>query len=196
MCNYRHMRLCFFTLALLCSSVAFSEMLSDDVERFLPQWRGLVEDKFARCAENSACYCQHFDLEKPLPEGVGVRFSKSELCPMDEHGGNVFWNRTYRSDGTVVDQGLLVEGKFHGTWTGWHANGQIAGERHYEMGEDVGLHRSWHENGQLQWEERYRDGEAEGVWRRWSANGVLELELKWSNGEVVSKDCYVPDVCG
>ena len=67
---------------------------------------------------------------------------------------------------------------------GWHENGQMQREEHYEAGKRTGRWVRWHENGQMQREAHYEDGKRTGRWVRWYENGQMENEEHYEAGKL------------
>lgn len=86
-------------------------------------------------------------------------------------------------DGKPRVEAHYKDGKLHGTYRRWHANGQLAAEEEYENGKWNGRRANWHENGQVLFDWRYREGKLEeGVWKSYHSNGALWTSHKMGIG--------------
>ena len=75
------------------------------------------------------------------------------------------------------------EGRMHGRYRSWHANGQLESEAYFENGKREGVAKLWNEGGQLLQETRFRGGLAEGDATEWYTNGRLERRTGWQKGK-------------
>ena len=86
------------------------------------------------------------------------------------------------------------EGRMHGRYRSWHANGEMESEAYFENGKREGVAKFWNEQGQRLQETRFRDGLAKGDAMEWFPNGNLERRngsCLWGNGFV-----GVPNILG
>ncbi len=63
------------------------------------------------------------------------------------------------SDGTLILECEIKDGKYDGVYRTWYENGQLYGETNYSNGKLNGIMKSWLEDGQLFLEDNYVDGE-------------------------------------
>ena len=77
-------------------------------------------------------------------------------------------------DGRRCEQ-QYVDGKLHGTWTVFFANGQKEWERQHEIDRKEGYFRRWDEGRRLIEEQWYHQDELHGRWRRWDEAGREEV---------------------
>lgn len=77
------------------------------------------------------------------------------------------------SDGGWCEQEYL-DGRLHGRWTVFFANGSKSWERLYENNLQEGYQRHWNENGDLVEEQFFHLGQLHGPWKKWDANGAQE----------------------
>jgi hypothetical protein len=83
--------------------------------------------------------------------------------------------RTIRyDDGSWCEQ-QYVDGKLHGTWTVFYANGQKEWERQHAKGRKEGYFRRWDKAGRLIEEQWYHFDELHGSWRTWDEAGHEEI---------------------
>ncbi|NBQ55884.1 MAG: toxin-antitoxin system YwqK family antitoxin [Verrucomicrobia bacterium] len=75
------------------------------------------------------------------------------------------------------------EGRMHGRYRSFYANGKTESEAFFENGKREGLARLWNERGQLLQETRFRGGLTEGDATEWYANGNMERRTDWQNGK-------------
>ena len=83
-----------------------------------------------------------------------------------------------------------ADGKKHGKWTAWHANGKKNTEVEWRNGKLHGKTTHWHDNGQKSMEGEYRDSEYHGVRVTWDSEGRLLNEVLWDNGVAIDKIEY------
>jgi len=83
--------------------------------------------------------------------------------------------RTIRYDDGRWCEQQYVDGKLHGTWTVFFANGQKEWERQHARGRKEGYFRSWDNAGRLIEEQWYHLDELHGRWRRWDEAGREEV---------------------
>jgi len=76
-----------------------------------------------------------------------------------------------------------LNGKNHGRWTVFRADGSKDWERFYLNDAQNGPERSWYENGQLEYEREFKDDQLHGSWRAWHRNGELKNECRFVKGE-------------
>jgi hypothetical protein len=82
--------------------------------------------------------------------------------------------RTIRYDDGRWCEQQYVDGKLHGTWTVFFANGQKEWERQHARGRKEGYFRRWDKAGRLIEEQWYHLDELHGRWRRWDEAGREE----------------------
>jgi hypothetical protein len=75
--------------------------------------------------------------------------------------------RTIRYDDGRWCEQQYVDGKLHGTWTVFYANGQKEWERQHVKDRKEGYFRRWERTGRLIEEQWYHLNELHGYWRRW-----------------------------
>ncbi|NBR68719.1 MAG: toxin-antitoxin system YwqK family antitoxin [Verrucomicrobia bacterium] len=75
------------------------------------------------------------------------------------------------------------EGRMHGRFRSWYANGKMESEAYFTNGKRDGVAQLWNEQGVLVQETRFRDGLAEGDAAEWYSNGNLERRAGWQNGK-------------
>jgi hypothetical protein len=83
--------------------------------------------------------------------------------------------RTIRYDDGRWCEQEYVNGKLHGRWTVFYANGRKHWERQLSNGRQEGYQRTWDETGRLVEEQWYHLGELHGSWRRWTDAGEAEV---------------------
>ena len=83
--------------------------------------------------------------------------------------------RTIRYDDGRWCEQQFVDGKLHGTWTVFYANGQKEWERQHAEDRKEGYFRRWDGAGRLIEEQWYHLNELHGRWRRWDEAGQEEI---------------------
>ena len=137
-------------------------------------------------SNNAACRCIRFDPERAM---AFLHYVYSQWCPIDARDGlkEGHWSVTNLDKNWIkVSKGEFFDGKVHGKWVDWHANGQKATEYEWNKGVPVGDFRRWHENGTLAIEGQYVNGEADGIWVYRDKNGRITRRVHWKHGKVVS----------
>lgn len=100
-----------------------------------PHYRGAAVDPTLNIAE--------------IPyESGAIRYRYSRILGPDgtrwlRHGRFV----AYAESGSVISEGMYVNGKEHGEWKDFHPSGQLAAHGRYEDGAEVGPWHYWDENG-------------------------------------------------
>ena len=74
-------------------------------------------------------------------------------------------------------------GKNHGPWRTFHANGRPHIDRTFVNGRQHGMSRTWNEDGVLVEEMEYQDDALHGCWRTWNDHGELTRERHFRFGE-------------
>lgn len=95
------------------------------------------------------------------------------------------WHRNglRRSQGAVDD-----EGREHGAWAFWYANGELREVGTYEHGRRVGPWTQFHENGLLAsrgnriWDDELRASPRHGPWTFWYSNGRVQAQGSFERG--------------
>lgn len=64
---------------------------------------------------------------------------------------------SYFADGTKASEGHYCNGQKDGLWRLYHPNGQTKSEATFANGKYVGLYISYHENGNRRWQGRYNE---------------------------------------
>jgi antitoxin component YwqK of YwqJK toxin-antitoxin module len=64
----------------------------------------------------------------------------------------------HNEHGVKISEAPFVDGKEHGVFKAWHANGRLSWERPYVHGESHGVGREWYEDGSLKSETTYEFG--------------------------------------
>ena len=78
------------------------------------------------------------------------------------------------ADGRWCEQ-EYVDGKLHGRWTVYHANGQKNWERQYAQGRQEGYQRTWDKKGRLIEEMWFYLDVLHGRWKKWDKKGVEQI---------------------
>lgn len=82
---------------------------------------------------------------------------------------------------TVAVYGFL-NGKEHGPWKRFHANGKLEELRSFQEGVKTGTLARWWPNGQLQFQCTFQRGEYEGPLKEWNESGQLVQEMHYRDG--------------
>lgn len=125
------------------------------------------------------------DYSKLTP--VVVPYPKEQdfkLYYLDSKGrihGRIFSVSTIK-DMSLIQLESYYEGKLHGRWARWLANGTMLKEYEYRHGKEFGLRRLWHPDGTPKYEGRFEDRKEVGLHRRWFENGVMESQSMYPYG--------------
>lgn len=95
---------------------------------------------------------------------------------MDKSGKISANIRSFYADGTLEEQGMLLHGEKHGTWTKFDENGNKVSTGKYNMGLKDGNWKVWDSNGTLRVEMNYENGKRTGSWKMFDENGNLVSE--------------------
>lgn len=126
---------------------------------------------------NGLYYFKH-DLTK-LVNGKVRRYLGDGL----RYSYNVLFNLPTDIKNEKPDKEILIseveykEGKKHGIYKSWHANGQLSSQYYIKEGKIDGIYRSWYDNGQLEKEYNTKDGNLNGIYKCWYDDGQLENEF-------------------
>lgn len=99
-----------------------------------------------------------------------------------QHGPYTMWF----ADGERGLQGSYKAGALHGPWTRWYENGQIEQTGAYVDGKPAGEWLRYHDNGQLASRGGYEDGNEHGTWEYFDADGNAVRVEQWRRGELIS----------
>src|ERR1022692_1202260 len=83
--------------------------------------------------------------------------------------------RTIRYDDGRWCEQEYVDGKLHGTWTVFYANGQKEWQRQHSSGRHEGYLRKWDKAGRLIEEMWYHLGVPNGCWKTWDEAGAEKV---------------------
>ena len=84
-------------------------------------------------------------------------------------------------DGSVRSRSQLSNGVLHGVSEGWHTNGLLQIQEHFQNGVSHGTRTKWFESGAKMSEAMIDQGKIQGVFRRWHTNGVLAEEVEMAD---------------
>ena len=101
--------------------------------------------------------------------------------------GWVIKSKSWDQNGKVRTQRHYKNGKLHGSWTGWHENGQKQIEFSWAHGVPVGRSISWHENGKISETGNYQSGKMHGEWITYQFDGTEKDRLSYNLGEIVTE---------
>jgi antitoxin component YwqK of YwqJK toxin-antitoxin module len=85
-------------------------------------------------------------------------------------------------EGVLVAERGVLDGKSHGHWKAWYANGQLESDSVWAAGYESGIASRWYEDGQKASESNYVDGIQTGVMTLWHRNGQKSYEATYVNG--------------
>ncbi len=115
------------------------------------------------------------------------------------HGRSVEFIRGTKGPGAnAKGERVLLEswhfsGKKHGTYKGWHANGQRKLEGAYSQDRKEGRWQEWYENGRPKLEESFSSGQLHGRSLKWSDDGGKQEEATYAGGKLNgSKTTWYP----
>lgn len=93
------------------------------------------------------------------------------------------WMTESYPGGGKKSRSRVVDGRLHGLSEGWHPEGGLAVQEHFQAGVAEGPVTKWHSNGAKRSEGAAHVGKLEGVFRRWHGNGVLSEEITMRGGQ-------------
>lgn len=73
-------------------------------------------------------------------------------------------------------------GKEHGEWKRFYANGHLQELRYYNQGVKTNTLNRWWPNGQMQFVCTFKNGEYEGALEEWNENGQLTQQMHYTDG--------------
>jgi hypothetical protein len=134
-------------LTLLFPSIAQGQSLND----WVGKGKGLL-------CETTGVGCPESVDFKDLVKRNGVYFKKRTDVPFT---GKV----------TGKTQGLLKDGKKHGSWVDYHENGQLRNKGTFKDGKKNGPWVYYHQNGQLRFKGTLKDDKEDGPWVGYDKDG-------------------------
>lgn len=99
--------------------------------------------------------------------------------------GVAFTGKTFSLYAGSVDTAEIrnyYEGKEHGRWKKFYADGKIQESREFDGGRKTGFYVAWWQNGNRKLEYHFDDDEYEGICREWNEHGVLIREMNYAKG--------------
>lgn len=81
------------------------------------------------------------------------------------------WMTYHDKTESVSSQGEFIDGKRHGEWKWFHANGQVREIGTFIHGKETGTWTTYYANGQKKGEGEFVEGLREGKWTWWRENG-------------------------
>lgn len=91
----------------------------------------------------------------------------------------------YHPNGILKTKGLLKNGKRTGSWTAYHANGNLYSESKYKAGVLNGKTAAYYPNGNVQYMGLYINNEKDDHWFFYSEDGSFEKDVLFKSGEKV-----------
>jgi hypothetical protein len=88
--------------------------------------------------------------------------------------------------GSLHSMEYYLDGKMHGEYLSFYANGQQKSQRQFECNKIQGKEKEWYETGPIRKLKLWKDGYAHGEERQWHENGRLRFVTWFENGEEVS----------
>jgi antitoxin component YwqK of YwqJK toxin-antitoxin module len=95
----------------------------------------------------------------------GETVSSADLKPQGDlftYQGQPFTGTALAESKGRKTEAEFWEGRMHGRYRSWHANGKMESEAYFENGRREGVAKMWNEQGQILQETRFRKGLAEG----------------------------------
>lgn len=102
-------------------------------------------------------------------------YASNESYKMNKAGKVSAEIQSFHKNGSVEEQGLLIDGMKHGDWTKYDAEGNLTSEGSYNLGQKDG---SWkvYEGKVLRVSMEYNKGKRVGTWSMYDADGKLTAE--------------------
>jgi antitoxin component YwqK of YwqJK toxin-antitoxin module len=128
-------------------------------------------------AESAPAECTGRVVEREASAVVGT----SRVCVNDqgvEHGPIT----TVDALGRLLEQGAHLDGKPHGLWKRWRADGSPLSETEYVAGVKAGRETLFDAKGERESEGANVDGKKHGLWIDWLPKGLKLRETHWERG--------------
>ena len=121
------------------------------------------------------------------------------LSPPDSRADPTFWQDLYKKNGlyfersvdkpfngyvTGSQEGMLINGKKDGLWSGFYENGNLLWKGEYKEGKIISW-KEFHSNGEIFVTGDYKNGEKSGVWRIFDKKGKLIAKELFENGKII-----------
>ena len=102
----------------------------------------------------------------------------SKISPIYYSEDRLFSGVMYdvNSNGILLIESVIKNGKKNGLHKEWYENGQIIVETNFKNGKEYGLYKMWYDNGQIMFEWNYKNGVQNGVSKHWDEDGRLLSE--------------------
>ncbi|MCZ2341659.1 MAG: hypothetical protein LC104_07660 [Bacteroidales bacterium] len=110
---------------------------------------------------------------------TGERRCEEEFYAGQPHGKTTLWY----TNGQVVQQGQMKDGKEHGVWTKYREDGSKWLAVHFLGGERHGTETEWFPTGQKKEETTWVAGKRHGVMARYDERGGEVFRIRWREGE-------------
>ncbi|WP_459209748.1 toxin-antitoxin system YwqK family antitoxin [Aquimarina rhabdastrellae] len=91
--------------------------------------------------------------------------------------------KVYYTNGTLKEEGTLIDGKLHGAWTLFYNNGEIRKKGFFKNGKPHGVCTSYSKDGRVVLIERYSEGKEHGIWKSYYTNGQLNVVGEFVKGK-------------
>jgi len=130
----------------------------------------------------SRCFLAAIVLAAGLLAGCNKARSEGEFVEGKPHG---FWKYWY-ANGQREKSGTYKNGVEDGVWTYWYENGQRSKEGAFADGKEQGEWTFWYESGQTKEKGTYDHGGQHGAWVYWHENGQRAQEKNFADGSLVA----------
>lgn len=97
---------------------------------------------------------------------------------------------TYYQNGNKAREYSVSKGVFHGTYTEYHSNGQVAEVTEYVYDRAEGKNLEYYENGTVKDEKNYQNNYYDGQHKTWYSNGKLKSIVTYISGEAHGPALY------
>ena len=99
------------------------------------------------------------------------------------------WSIWYE-DGTPQKEGLIKEGKQHGTYREYYSNGNLRYEYQYEQDRKIGTWKGWYDDGTRYTEREFKNDTLHGKVLVYDEEGELAKEYDYQKGQLVGKKLH------
>ena len=89
----------------------------------------------------------------------------------------------YYSETIKAESITYVNGKRHGLYKKWFADGRLSFEAHYFNGLQEGTTKTWWKDGNMRSEANYTNGIVNGIQKQWYRSGIRFKEMTIVNGK-------------
>lgn len=106
-------------------------------------------------------------------------YASNDTYSMNEAGKVSAQIQSFHENGSLSEQGMLIDGMKHGTWKKFDNEGNVTTEGTYHMGQKDGAWKVWDQD-TLRVEMNYDKGKRIGLWKMYDSEGNLTAEKNYN----------------